>query len=100
VCFLIVRTNISFRKSKFIYFHFRSISEVGAPVLPNNLDDKNKNVKPVEESVKKVKKLSETISEQCPQNLMSYVLPNEMDNDIKPCIEKLVKVSFYLFFSL
>ncbi len=67
----------------------RSISEVVAPSLPINLSDNDKVVKSNEEPMKKVKKLSETIGEQ---NLISYVLPNEMDSDIKPCIEKLVKV--------
>jgi hypothetical protein len=44
--------------------------------------------------VKKVKKLSETTSESSTSNFISYVLPNEMENDIKPSIEKLVKVCF------
>jgi hypothetical protein len=73
-------------------FVYRSISEVGAPSLPINLSDKDKVLKPIEEPVKKVKKLSETTGEQCTQNFVSYVLPNEMDHDIKPSIEKLVKV--------
>jgi hypothetical protein len=47
--------------------------------------------------VKKVKKLSETTSESSTSNFISYVLPNEMENDIKPSIEKLVKVCFDLF---
>ena len=47
----------------------------------------------MEESVKKVKKLSETsVGDSTPQNFLTYILPNEMDLDIKPCIEKLVKV--------
>jgi hypothetical protein len=45
-----------------------------------------------------VKKLSDTTGEQCTQNFISYVLPNEMDNDIKPSIEKLVKVCFFSCF--
>ena len=73
-------------------FLFRSISEVVAPSLPINLSEKDKTVKVIEEPVKKVKKLSETTSEPGITNAISYVLPNEMDNDIKPSIEKLVKV--------
>lgn len=80
-----------------ISFFFRSISEVGAPPLSTNIDDRNKNTKSTEEPVKKVKKLSDPTGEQSTQNVISYVLPNEMDSDIKPSIEKLVKVceNFY-----
>lgn len=72
---------------------FRSISEVSAPPLSVNLDEKNKTVKPIDEQVKKVKKLSETTGEICAQNFLSNVLPAEMDADIKPCIDKLVRVN-------
>jgi hypothetical protein len=75
-----------------IVFLFRSISEVVAPSLPINLSEKDKTAKVIEEPVKKVKKLSETTSEPGVTNVISYVLPNEMDNDIKPSIEKLTKV--------
>ncbi|CAF3612232.1 unnamed protein product [Adineta steineri] len=70
----------------------RSISEVAAPPLSINSDDKNKTIKPVEEPVKKIAKLNETPSEQSTQNCTTYVLPNEMDNDIKPSIENIVKL--------
>jgi hypothetical protein len=71
--------------------------------LTNNLDDKNKSNKPVDEPVKKVKKLSETTGEQCPQNLVAHTLPTEIETEIKPCIEKLAEVSLdfvYYFISL
>ncbi len=89
---------MSFFESSFEIF--RSISEVNAPSLSTNLDDKTKSIKPIEESVKKVKKLSETTGEQCAQNSISYVLPNEMDNDIKLSIEKLVKVCLIFYCKL
>ena len=67
----------------------RSISEVGAPVLPINLSEKDK---AMEESTKKMKKISETSGDSNPPHLIAFVLPNEMEQDIKPSIEKLVKV--------
>ncbi|CAF1439354.1 unnamed protein product [Adineta ricciae] len=70
----------------------RSISEVTAPNLPVNLDDKTKSHKPVEESVKKIQKLTETTPVQSTSDAIPYVLPNEMESDIKPCIDKLVKL--------
>jgi hypothetical protein len=79
---------------------FRSISEVGAPSLPINLSEKDKTLKATEEPVKKVKKLSETTGEPGAQNFVSYVLPNEMENDIKLSIEKLVKVCGKIFLCL
>ena len=73
---------------------FRSISEVTAPNLPVNLDDKTKTHKPVEEPVKKIQKLTDTTLVQSTSDFIPYVLPNEMESDIKPCIDKLVKVRF------
>ncbi|CAF4011847.1 unnamed protein product, partial [Rotaria sordida] len=70
----------------------RSISEIETPSLTTNFDDQINNSKPIEEIVKKVKKLNETTNEQSTQNAITYVLPNEMDNDIKPSIEKLAKL--------
>ncbi|CAF4170731.1 unnamed protein product [Rotaria sp. Silwood2] len=70
----------------------RSISEIETPLLTTNFDDQMNNSKPVEETVKKVKKLSETTNEQSTQSSITYVLPNEMDNDIKLSIEKLTKL--------
>lgn len=72
---------------------FRSISEVSAPLLSVNPDEKNKSIKQIDEQIKKVKKLSETTGEICAQNFLSNVLPAEMDADIKPCIDKLVRVN-------
>ncbi|CAF5185351.1 unnamed protein product, partial [Rotaria magnacalcarata] len=68
-----------------------SISELETVSLTTKTDDQINNNKPVEESVKKIKKVNETTNEQLAQNLTSYVLPNEMDTDIKPAIEKLAK---------
>lgn len=74
--------------------YFRSISEVTAPSLTTNVDDKTKSHKPAEEPVKKIQKLTETTPVQPTSETISYVLPNEMEGDIKPCIDKLVKVRF------
>lgn len=68
------------------------------PSLTLNVENRINNNKPTEEAVKKVKKVNETPNEQISaQNLMAYVLPNEMDSDIKPCIEKLAKVCIKVF---
>jgi hypothetical protein len=75
---------------------FRSISEATAPVLPIILEDKTKPNKPVEEPVKKVQKTSEAKPEGTTPNPMAYILPNEMDHEIRACLEKLVKVSSHL----
>ncbi|CAF3440340.1 unnamed protein product [Rotaria sp. Silwood1] len=70
----------------------RSISDIETPSLTTNFDDQINNSKPVDETVKKVKKSSETINEQSIPNAVTYVLPNEIDNDIKQSIEKLSKL--------
>lgn len=40
-----------------------------------------------------MKKISEPTSDVNPPNLVNFVLPNELEQDIKPSIEKLAKVS-------
>jgi hypothetical protein len=49
-----------------------------------------------DELTSKVLKHSETTTgEQCQQTPGSYVLPSELEHDIKPVLEKLVQVRYY-----
>ena len=83
---------LTYRSTR-IHLHFRSVSDVTAPVTTSSLPDKTSMIKNSEETVKKTKKLSETTGESYTQINVTPASVVEFEQELKQTLEKIIKVS-------